>query len=87
MMLMAVALLALLWAGASEVPADSPTPLLVPDAPPIASLIQVSTSGPTGDVTVTGAPGSVPGGSVVALVTLDTGHLALVQAAPRRRWT
>src|SRR3990167_4298372 len=36
MMLMAVALLALLWAGASEVPADSPTPLLVPDAPPIA---------------------------------------------------
>jgi len=29
MMLMAVALLALLWAGASEVRADSPTPLFV----------------------------------------------------------
>jgi hypothetical protein len=51
------------------------------DVPPKAALISVSAPGPLGDSTVTGAPGAVPGGSKVLLVTLNTGHSANATAA------
>src|ERR1051326_7206805 len=51
------------------------------DVPPKAALISVSAPGPSGDATVTGAPGAVPGGSKVLLVTLNTGHSANLTAA------
>src|SRR5262245_51412064 len=53
----------------------------VPDKPPVASLIQISAPDANGNVIVTGSPGAVPGGSVVALATLDTGHVLLANAA------
>src|SRR5438874_5635591 len=53
----------------------------VPDVAPKASLISISAPGPTGDSTVIGAPGAVPGGSFVVLVTLDSGHFASATAA------
>ena len=55
------------------------TPFL-PDDPPKAQLIQISTPDTNGDIVVTGAPGSVPPNSSVALVTLDTGHTSVVEA-------
>src|SRR5205807_3909099 len=56
-------------------------PPVPPDSPPRASLITVSTPDASGSVLVTGAAGAVPGGSTIALVTLDTGHFAKVVAA------
>ena len=52
----------------------------VPDDPPRASLIQLSIPDSAGHVSVTGAPGSVPAGSSVFLITLDTGHVVMVPA-------
>ena len=70
----------LLWtcvtAGA-QTPAFAP----VPDNPPRASLISISAPNPAGDVTVTGAAGSVSNGSRLILVTLDTGHFVQATAA------
>jgi hypothetical protein len=77
----AVAVLTLRLLTAADVRAgDTPTPLFVPDVPPIASLIQVSTPNSAGNVTVTGAPGAVPSGSVVGLVTMETGQFVSVHA-------
>lgn len=53
---------------------------LVPDDPPRASLIQVSTPDAKGDATVSGAAGAVAPGSFLVLVTLDTGHAVTTQA-------
>ena len=53
----------------------------ISDAPPRASLIQVSAPSATGEVTVTGRAGAVPGGHLVILITLETGHLAYTWAA------
>ena len=72
--------LALLFASQSPCGAQQPGSFF-PDVPPRASLIQVSAPNSAGDVTVTGAPGSVPGSSFVVLVTLDTGHVTQTQAA------
>src|SRR5262249_45656573 len=55
--------------------------LYAPDRPPIAASVQLSTPDANGDVVVTGLPGAVPGGSVVVLATLDTGHVVVVDAA------
>jgi len=51
------------------------------DAPPRLSLIRVSTPTPEGAVTVTGAPGAVSAGNLIALVTLDTGHFVTTRSA------
>ncbi len=56
-------------------------PSLPPDAPPRASLIQVSAPNAAGEVTVTGRSGAVTAGYGVVLVTLETGHLAFARAA------
>ena len=53
---------------------------LFPDVPPRASLIQISEPNAAQEVTVNGAAGAVPGGNVVVLVTLDTGHMIQVMA-------
>jgi uncharacterized protein (TIGR03437 family) len=53
----------------------------ISDAPPRASLIQVSSPNAAGEVTVTGRPGAVPGGHLVIPITLETGHLAYTWAA------
>ena len=53
----------------------------VPDVPPKASLITISAPDASGDSTVTAAPGAVPGGSLVVLITLNSGHSASVTAA------
>ena len=53
----------------------------VPDDPPRASLIGVSRPDSAGDVTVTGARGSVHADSFLILVTIDTGHAVKTRAA------
>jgi uncharacterized protein (TIGR03437 family) len=58
--------------------ATQPSP---PDAPPRASLIQVSAPNAAGEVTVTGRAGAVTAGYGVVLVTLETGHSAFARAA------
>ncbi|MDA2929647.1 hypothetical protein MYX84_06840, partial [Acidobacteria bacterium AH-259-O06] len=52
----------------------------LPDVPPRASLIDVSAPGTANQVTVTGRAGSVPVGSYVIVVTLDTGHFTWTEA-------
>lgn len=79
-----VALLGCLGAPVARVWAQ--TPLFVPDVPPRAALIQVFSPDSAGEVTVIGAPGAVPPGGVVVLVTLDTGHAILAQAAADGRF-
>jgi len=51
-----------------------------PDVPPRASLIDVSAPDTANQVTVTGRAGSVPVGSYVIVVTLDTGHFTWTEA-------
>lgn len=65
------------WLGHAE----GQTPLYVPDLPPRLALIQLSAPVASGLVTVTGAPGAVPGGSAVIFATLDTGHMTFAEAA------
>src|SRR5205823_6142988 len=60
---------------------QGPNPPVPPDSPPRASLITVSGPDASGSVLVMGAAGAVPGGSTIALITLDTGHFAKVVAA------
>ncbi|MCH6545826.1 MAG: hypothetical protein IH796_07470, partial [Deltaproteobacteria bacterium] len=52
----------------------------LPDVPPRASLIDVSAPDTANQVTVTGRAGSVPVGSYVIVVTLDTGHFTWTEA-------
>ena len=53
----------------------------VPDNPPKAALISISSPTEAGEVTVSGAAGAVAPGSAVFLATLDTGHFTTAQAA------
>ena len=52
----------------------------VPDDPPKVSLISLSSPTATGEVTLTGAAGSVAPHSAVVAFTLETGHFTAVQA-------
>ena len=52
----------------------------VPDDPPKAALISISPPTADGEVTLTGAAGSVTPGSAVVVITLDTGHFTTTQA-------
>ena len=52
----------------------------VPDDPPKAALISMSTPTADGEVTLSGAAGSVAPNSAVVAVTLNTGHFTTVQA-------
>ena len=52
----------------------------VPDDPPKAALISMSSPTADGEVTLTGVAGSVAPNSVVVAVTLNTGHFTTVQA-------
>ena len=51
-----------------------------PDAPPVASLIELSDPNTDGMVTANGSASAVAAGASVLLVTLDTGHYATTQA-------
>ena len=53
----------------------------VPDDPPKAALISVSSPTADGEVTLSGAAGSVASHSAVVAFTLETGHFATAQAA------
>ena len=57
----------------------APTPF-VPDDPPKAALISISPPTADGEVTLTGAAGSVAPHSAVVAITLDTGHFTTAQA-------
>ena len=56
-----------------------PTPF-VPDDPPKAALISISTPTAAGEVTLSGTAGSVAPHSTVVAITLETGHVATAQA-------
>ncbi|MGH9853271.1 MAG: hypothetical protein ACREBD_25815, partial [Blastocatellia bacterium] len=73
-------LLAFLASSIGEIGAQSPF-YPVADAPPRLSLIQVSTPDANNRTTVSGAAGSVTGGSAVLMLVLETGHYATAQAA------
>ena len=59
----------------------------VPDDPPKAALISISSPVADGQVTVTGAAGSVAPRSAVFVATLDTGHFTTAQAAADGNFT
>ena len=63
-----------------------PTPF-VPDDPPKAALISISTPTAAGEVTLTGAAGSVAPQSAVVAATLETGHFATAQATANGSFT
>ena len=63
-----------------------PTPF-VPDDPPKAALISISTPTAAGEVTVTGAAGSVAPQSTVVAATLETGHFTTAQATASGSFT
>ena len=59
----------------------------VPDDPPKAALISISPPTVDGEVTLTGAAGSVAPGSAVVAITLDTGHITTAQATASGSFT
>ena len=59
----------------------------VPDDPPKATLISISSPTADGEVTLTGAAGAVTPGSTVFLATLDTGHFTTAQATDEGSFT
>ena len=63
-----------------------PTPF-VPDDPPKAALISISPPTADGEVTLTGAAGSVTPESAIVAVTLDTGHITTAQATASGSFT
>ena len=76
------------WLGAIAQPAEAQQPMpFVPDDPPKAALISISSPTADGEVTVTGATGAVAPGSAVFLVTLDTGHFTTTQAMANGSFT
>ena len=60
---------------------------LVPDDPPKATLISISPPAPDGEVTLSGAVGSVPPHSTVVAITLNTGHFTTTQATASGSFT
>ena len=63
-----------------------PTPF-VPDDPPKADLISISPPTADGEVTITGAEGSVAPASTVVVTTLETGTLTIAQATASGSFT
>ena len=63
-----------------------PTPF-VPDDPPKAALISISSPTAAGEVTLTGAAGAVAPHSAVVVITLDTGHVTTAQATASGSFT
>ena len=63
-----------------------PTPF-VPDDPPKAALISMSTPLANGEVTLTGTVGAVPPHSAVVAITLETGHFTTAQATANGSFT
>ena len=63
-----------------------PTPF-VADDPPKAALISISSPTAVGEVTLSGAAGSVAPNSAVVTVTLNTGHFTTVQATASGSFT
>ena len=63
-----------------------PTPF-VPDDPPKAALISISSPTATGEVTLNGAAGCVAPGSTVFVTTLNTGHFTTAQATASGSFT
>ena len=59
----------------------------VPDDPPKAALISISGPTAAGEVTLTGAAGSVAPHSVVVALTLETGHFTMAQATASGSFT
>ena len=59
----------------------------VPDDPPKAALISISAPTAAGEVTVTGAAGSVAPQSTVVAATLETGHFTTAQATASGSFT
>ena len=59
----------------------------VPDDPPKADLISISPPTADGEVTLTGAAGSVAPHSAVVAITLETGHFTTAQATARGSFT
>ena len=59
----------------------------VPDDPPKAALISVSPPTADGEVTLTGASGSVAPHSAVVAITLETGHFTTAQATANGSFT
>ena len=58
----------------------------VPDDPPKAALIDMSAPTADGEVTLSGAAGSVVPHSAVVAITVETGHVATVQATDSGRF-
>ena len=58
---------------------DETTPFM-PDDPPKAALITITSPTAAGEVTLSGAAGSVPPQSAVVAITLETGHFTTAQA-------
>ena len=59
----------------------------VPDDPPKAALISISLPTADGEVTLSGAAGSVAPQSAVVAITLETGHFTTAQATARGSFT
>ena len=59
----------------------------VPDDPPKAALISISQPTATGEVTLTGAAGSVAPHSAIFALTLETGHFTTAQATADGNFT
>ena len=59
----------------------------VPDDPPKAARINISSPTAAGEVTLTGAAGSVAPHSVVVAFTLETGHFTMAQATANGSFT
>ena len=59
----------------------------VPDDPPKAALINISPATADGEVTLSGADGSVPPHSTVGAITLNTGHFTTAQATASGSFT
>ena len=59
----------------------------VPDDPPKAALISISPPTADGEVTLTGAAGSVAPHSAIVAITLETGHLTAAQATASGSFT
>ena len=65
---------------------QQPAPF-VPDNPPKADLIRISSPAVTGEVTLNGSDRSVPPHSAVIAVNLDTGHFTTTQATSSGSFT
>ena len=76
------------WLGAIAQPAEAQQPMpFVPDDPPKAALISISPPTVDGEVTLSGAAGSVAPQSAVIVVTLETGHFTTAQATASGSFT